>query len=177
VSHDHGEPQDHVVPVHNSINDVLGLHSLRTTPSLPIKKVPNIIISDSQLCQKKFIKLSVTATRHHCGLALRDWNPTQVMVNSVVFAVVFKTVCILADQTINQWNKVDYLGVSYQKTGFLKKRNEVVVMIIMIPLLSSKRRYDTNESISLGCHLIGRKLHHPDTTSKQWSQQKISCLL
>jgi hypothetical protein len=46
-------------------------------------------------------------------------------------------------------------------------------MTIMIPLLSSKRRRDTNESTSLGCHLIGRKLHYPDTTSKKWSQQKI----
>jgi hypothetical protein len=46
-------------------------------------------------------------------------------------------------------------------------------MIIMVPLLSSKRRHDTNESTSLGCHLIGRNLHHPDTKIKQWSQQKI----
>jgi hypothetical protein len=43
----------------------------------------------------------------------------------------------------------------------------------MVPLLSSKRRHDTNESTSLRCHLIGRKLHHSDTTSKQWSHQKI----
>jgi hypothetical protein len=119
ASHNHGEPPDHVVPVHNCIDDMFGLHSLRTTPSLPIKKVPKIIISDSHLRQKKFIKLSVAVTLHHGGLALINWNPTQVMVDSVVFAVVFKTVCILADQTINQWNKFDYLGVSYHKIGLL----------------------------------------------------------
>jgi hypothetical protein len=173
VSHDHGELPDHVAPFHNSIIDVFGLHSLRTTLSLPIKKVPKIIISASHLRHKKFIKLSVTVTLHHGGLALIDWNPTQVMVNSVVFAVVFKTVCILAYQTIYQWNKFDYLGVSNHKIEFLKTRNKVVVMIILVPLLSSKRKHDTNESTSLGCHLIGRNLHHPDTTSKQWSQQKI----
>jgi hypothetical protein len=172
VSHD-GEPPNHVVPVHNSINDIFGLHSLRTTPSLPIKKVPKIIISDYHLRQKKLIKFSVTVTLHHAGLARIDWNPTQVMVNSVVFAVVLITVCIVADQTINQWNKFDYIGVSYHKIGFLKKGNKVVVMIVMISNLSSKRRHDTNESTSLGCHLIGRKLHHPDTISNQWTQQNI----
>jgi hypothetical protein len=46
-------------------------------------------------------------------------------------------------------------------------------MIIMVTLFSSKRRHDTNESTSLGFHLIGINLHHPDATSKQWSQQKI----
>jgi hypothetical protein len=173
VSHYHGEPPDHVVPVHNSINDIFGFHSIRNTPSPPIKKAPKIIISNSHLCQKNFIKPSVAVTLHHGGLALIHWNPTQAIVNSVVFAVVFKTVCIFADQTINQWNKFDYIGVSYHEIGFLKKGNKVVVMIILIPHLSSKRRHDTNESTSLGCHLIGRKLHHPDTTSKQWTQQKI----
>jgi hypothetical protein len=139
VSHYHVEPPDHVVPVHKSIDDIFGLHSLRTTPSPPIKKVPKIIISDFHLRQKKFIKPSVTVTLHHGRLALIHWNPTQVMVNSVVFAVVFKTVCTFADQIINHWNKFDYLGVSYHEIGFLKKGKKAVVMIIMIPHLSSKR--------------------------------------
>jgi hypothetical protein len=69
VSHYHGEPPDHVVPAHDSIND-----TQNDTPKPPIKIVPKVTHVDSKCYHNMFIKPSVSNHVDEIGKQWKHWK-------------------------------------------------------------------------------------------------------